>query len=205
MDNRERKRERRRKRLAKRAKPTGGTPPSEKPLSKRVPLRPDPTAVAACGDCTLCCDVLGIKVEEGERRLSEKSEDGSLPPNEPCRFCSKEDGCAIYEEPDRPEPCRSFECWWLQSQRTNLKMPVAQRPDYLGAVIVGNDDTGTVTFNVPVDRHGEWNIPGRMADLIRSLDSAGLAVFVACGDYQSAVSRAAVAMIERAQKKRNEG
>lgn len=190
MDKRAKKRERRRKRIAKR-RSAAPTKPSADPV-EGLPWKP-----ASCGDCTLCCDVLGIEVVVGERTLTSDGENRNLRPNEACRFCSTESGCEIYEEVDRPKACAEFECWWLQSQRTNSAMSEADRPDKLGAVITSSE---TVTFNVPINRHGDWN-RGRMRQVIDGLGSAGLPVFVACGDYRSAVSPAAAAMVAEARKR----
>jgi hypothetical protein len=72
-----------------------------------------------CGTCTACC----------EGWLREKKLD--MRPGQPCRHCTTQ-GCAIY--PDRPEePCRRFECGWLQEENT---FPDAMRPDRSGVIVL---------------------------------------------------------------------
>lgn len=55
-----------------------------------------------CGDCTLCCKMMGVK----------DLPTGDKPPHKWCEFCDKKKGCTIYDA--RPEMCRQFECVWLQ-------------------------------------------------------------------------------------------
>jgi len=204
-DRRARKELKRKRRM--RAGPGASTPPKERPLVKRVPerraqgaptVKVDPGGVAACGECTLCCKVLGIEIRGGERRLSDLTEDGNKPIDEWCLHCSQEHGCRIYEEDDKPIACADFECWWLQSQRTDMKMPLEERPDKVRGVLVSNPD-GVVTVNVSVEDHGAWR-RGKLSKMIGRLDRAGLVVFAACGDERYAVSDEAVKLVERGVK-----
>jgi hypothetical protein len=74
-----------------------------------------------CDPCTACCQGW---ITSKHIRMS---------PGEPCRHCTQQ-GCAIYE--DRPqEPCRSFECGWLQK---GSPLPDAMRPDRCGAIVAFN-------------------------------------------------------------------
>lgn len=57
-----------------------------------------PSVPRACGSCTLCCKVLGV------REIDKLS-------GEWCRHAVSKRGCAIYA--DRPETCRTFRCLWL--------------------------------------------------------------------------------------------
>jgi hypothetical protein len=52
----------------------------------------------SCGECTLCCKVMGI--EELEK-----------PAGSWCLHCQPGRGCLIYDK--RPTECRSFRCLWL--------------------------------------------------------------------------------------------
>jgi len=58
-----------------------------------------------CGDCTLCCKLLGV------RELAK-------PPMQWCQHCSIGVGCRIYER--RPNECRNFDCLWLLNQTQDL-------------------------------------------------------------------------------------
>lgn len=68
--------------------------------------RMEPSATPAlvpgrsCGTCSLCCKVLGIPEFES-------------PPGAWCRHVVQGRGCAIH--PDRPGPCRTFFCHWLEN------------------------------------------------------------------------------------------
>lgn len=78
-------------------------------------------AARNCFPCTACCQGW---ITSKRIRMS---------PGKPCRHCTAE-GCAIYEK--RPkEPCRTFECGWLQE---NSPLPDHWRPDRCGAIVVFN-------------------------------------------------------------------
>jgi len=159
-------------------------------------VKNDPTKVASCGGCTACCKVMGAKVEEGERRLSDSMEDGSKPPGEWCVHCALGGaGCTIYTEPDKPEVCDTFECWWLQSQRTDSPMAENLRPDKSRGIFVSQDDI--VTLNVDKAYWGNWR-KGILSQVILTLGRAGLPVFVVCGQDRYAVSPAAAQMVVKA-------
>lgn len=66
----------------------------------------------SCGDCSLCCKLLGIE------ELSKK-------PNTWCDHARP--GCKIYAT--RPHSCQVFECLWLQSPNA----PDEHRPDKIHA------------------------------------------------------------------------
>ena len=51
-----------------------------------------------CGDCGLCCKLMGVTALE-------------KPAGKWCRHFSKAGGCAVYA--DRPDDCRVFNCLWL--------------------------------------------------------------------------------------------
>jgi hypothetical protein len=74
-----------------------------------------------CFPCTACCQgwITSRRIE--------------MSPGKPCRHCTPK-GCAIYEK--RPqEPCRTFECGWLQN---NSPLPDPMRPDRCGAIVAFN-------------------------------------------------------------------
>lgn len=72
-----------------------------------------------CDSCTACC----------EGWLS--STTVKMSPGSPCQHCTAR-GCAIYES--RPqEPCRNFECAWLQQ---GSQLPDDFRPDVCGAIVM---------------------------------------------------------------------
>lgn len=74
-----------------------------------------------CGDCTLCCKVMGVAALE-------------KPGGVWCRH-RVPGGCGIYQ--DRPDACRAFECVWLMDE----EMPRKFRPD-LTKVVLDQDAQG---------------------------------------------------------------
>lgn len=76
-----------------------------------------------CGGCKQCCKTPYIK-------------ELNKPSHTVCRNCDSV-GCAIYKS--RPKSCKSFECNWLKSQRTEAPMAADLRPDKCGAMFT--DDT----------------------------------------------------------------
>ncbi len=103
-----------------------------------------------CGDCTLCCKLLAIPV------ISKKQ-------NEWCQHCSIGKGCGIYEE--RPQPCRDFECLWLQSD-----MPEEMRPDRIKAVFGGTKegDASVVYIDARTPDHWRHGMLGRVIERMRT-------------------------------------
>lgn len=69
-----------------------------------------------CGTCTACCRVFHI-------------EELKKPAGKWCDHCHVGVGCKIYEQ--RPEPCVSFKCLWLESQSRPDLQPLGDelRPD----------------------------------------------------------------------------
>jgi hypothetical protein len=76
---------------------------------------------AGCGDCSLCCTLMGVEMEPVKPAFIR------------CRHCGPL-GCAIYA--DRPDVCEGFMCAWLASQKLGgLQLPAWMRPDRVGVVI----------------------------------------------------------------------
>lgn len=78
--------------------------------------RPDIAEGKSCGDCGLCCKLIGVE---------------SL--NKPqfvwCKSYRKGAGCKIYE--DRPADCRAFICYWMHVPNLGEEW----RPDRAGFVM----------------------------------------------------------------------
>lgn len=75
----------------------------------------------SCGPCGMCCKVFAV-------------EELAKPMGVQCAHFAA--GCRIY--PDRPAPCRSFECVWLMDPQ----MPHRFRPDQT-RVVLDQDPDGT--------------------------------------------------------------
>ena len=71
----------------------------------------------ACGPCTLCCKVFGIR-----------DIDLIKPKDVWCPHATKGQGCGIYA--DRPASCREFTCLWLHGN-----MDASLRPDKIHGVL----------------------------------------------------------------------
>jgi len=69
-----------------------------------------------CGECTLCCTVLGV-------------DELFKPPGEECRHLDNKKRCLDYEE--RPKTCKEFDCAW----RLEFMVGDELRPDKIGVVV----------------------------------------------------------------------
>ena len=58
-------------------------------------------AVKSCGDCGLCCKLMGVTALE-------------KPAGKWCSHFTKNARCAVYD--DRPRDCRVFNCTWLLTE-----------------------------------------------------------------------------------------
>jgi hypothetical protein len=95
--------------------------------------RADAAPARECGDCSLCCKLLGI-------------EELGKPQGQWCPHCVKPNGCAIYDQ--RPQECRDFSCGWLESsslgpewQPSRCKIVLYVSED--GARMIAQVDLGT--------------------------------------------------------------
>ena len=76
----------------------------------------------ACGECSLCCQVL--EIEELKKSA------GTL-----CKDCLVGGGCGVYET--RPDVCREYECLWKGDRGLSPQM----RPDRVGTILMEDPDT----------------------------------------------------------------
>lgn len=86
-----------------------------------------------CGECTLCCKVLGVA-------------EIKKPPNVWCQHSATKKGCQIYN--DRPSSCKEFSCVWLLSPD---KMGDHLRPDKTHVVLASFDRPGATGLSAYVD------------------------------------------------------
>lgn len=73
--------------------------------------------MAECGECTLCCKLLGVAELD-------------KPPSRWCHHCTPGKGCNIYA--DRPPNCVDFECGWFANDGSP-----EHRPDRLHMIVTG--------------------------------------------------------------------
>ncbi len=105
----------------------------------------------ACGDCTMCCKIMGVNDPALKK-----------PPNQWCTHCQIGKGCGIYES--RPVDCRKFECLWLQTP----DMPDGLRPDKSKVVFWVTTDGKTVIAGVDPARPDAYKegMAGRLVDVM---------------------------------------
>jgi hypothetical protein len=94
-----------------------------------------PTPINACGECTLCCKVMGVA-------------ELAKPEGAWCSHCDIGTGCKIYET--RPGACRSFDCAW----RFDPTLGPEWRPDKARFVMMY--ELGGKRLTVRVDRPDAW-------------------------------------------------
>src|SRR5271157_3638928 len=69
-----------------------------------------------CGECTLCCSLLGVHALE-------------KPPLTDCKYCNIGKGCKIYKT--RPNECADFNCLWIIEE----KVPDSLKPSISHVVL----------------------------------------------------------------------
>src|SRR5215831_7728616 len=79
----------------------------------------EPAPGRSCGDCSLCCKVMGIAALD-------------KPEGVWCGHFARGVGCAIYA--DRPQECRAFVCQWL----VNANFGPEWKPNKCKMVLVGD-------------------------------------------------------------------
>ena len=124
----------------------------------------------SCGDCTLCCRLLGVPELE-------------KPAGTWCASCEVGCGCGRYD--DRPASCRNFECFWLMEDG----FPDELRPDRSG-VVIAFEDSDSVVLHVDPERPDALTRPaaeGLLPVLLRHYRR----VAVACGAERAVIERAA--------------
>lgn len=88
--------------------------------------------MTTCGSCTMCCKVLEI-------------EEISKPRGQWCPECKPGTGCTVYDQ--RPVPCRTFECLWLQMQAKGGWQP-RMRPDKVHVMFTVHPDQTSLIAHV---------------------------------------------------------
>ena len=113
-----------------------------------------------CGDCALCCKVLGVHSLDKPR-------------DRWCQHCTKR-ACKIYDE--RPDDCRAFDCAWLK--RSDI-LPDDFRPDRCGFVITSFHKADQV--EVHLDKTSA-RLDHRLPSAIRGFLEMGMTVLEVRGD-----------------------
>jgi uncharacterized protein len=120
-----------------------------------------------CGNCTLCCKLLGVQELD-------------KPPNKWCVLCDIGEGCSIY--PDRPRTCRDFECGYLLSN-----LPINFRPDKLHMVITGETADGSVLIHVDPHYPNAVNTANGQR-ILNMIHNSGKSAILVIGDKRKLLS-----------------
>jgi hypothetical protein len=121
-----------------------------------------------CGDCTLCCKVLGVEEGDFHKRKDQW-----------CAHATKRHGCGIYET--RPSKCRDFACLWLTGQFGRDE----HRPDKIHGVVTPTTDGKNWVI------HEDPGFPGHARAVLKRAITTWLDrgkefyVVVVCGDKRS--------------------
>jgi hypothetical protein len=100
-----------------------------------------------CGECTLCCRLIGI----------DKCDDGGpttfpfeKPADTNCKHCRPGHGCEIFGTELLPRLCKTYSCLWKDPQ----VLPEGWRPDKVNAVCHAEGSIhGRFVIRVIVDRY----------------------------------------------------
>ena len=95
------------------------------------------SAVKSCGDCSLCCKLMGIEAL-------------AKPAGQWCGHFRKGAGCGIYA--DRPPACVSFQCLWTGSEKLDDRW----RPDRAKFVMFTEQDGRRLTVVVDPAAPDAW-------------------------------------------------
>lgn len=112
-----------------------------------------------CDECTLCCKLLQIS-------------DVDSPLCKWCQHCVKGKGCSIYNV--RPEPCRKFECSWLQMKVVKKEL----RPDKCKVIFQRINDSVFIAL-----RHPDYEVKKIVKQQIASFVKEGFSVVLAKADW----------------------
>ncbi len=116
-----------------------------------------------CGECKLCCKLLGI-VELNK------------PPAKWCPHAAGR-GCGVYSV--RPESCRSFFCLWLQGVGPEDMKPSKSRVVF--ASITDHGDQKLFTVHVDAGYPNAWKKP-LIKRYLDHLVTTGAAIAIVCGE-----------------------
>lgn len=120
-----------------------------------------------CGNCTLCCKMLGVAELKKEQ-------------NKWCVHCKIHKGCMIYSE--RPESCRDFNCLWLMGI-----LPENLYPKDVGVVFGATTDGKRIV--VYADPYAPFSYRrGIVAETITKISEGGTDVIIVAGNEREVVT-----------------
>ncbi len=122
-----------------------------------------------CGECTLCCKLMGVP-------------ELKKPSAKWCVSCDQGKGCTVYEE--RPQSCRNFQCFWLMDET----FPDEFRPDRINALAAFNDVKDSCVLHVDPAKPRAMSSP-KVNALIDALLKSYAKVFVLSGKESALIQR----------------
>jgi hypothetical protein len=120
------------------------------PTAQEVGVRTEPKA---CGDCTVCCTVLGI------------GPNGKAP-GVTCSYARPGQGCGVH--PTRPDNCRAYQCIWTWAD----PLDITWRPDVAGFLLNPRPDPREVEVVVDPGNPNGWRREPYFAQLRQWSDPA---------------------------------
>jgi uncharacterized protein len=134
----------------------------------------DMEAVRPCGECTLCCKLIGIC----------KRDDGSFadfpfdkPAGTSCKHCHPGHGCEIFGTAQFPNVCKTYLCLW----KTLHSLPESFRPDKVNAICHWDQIMGHTVVRVIVEKDKPVSeIFSYWVD--RCVDELGITFLLQCED-----------------------
>lgn len=126
-------------------------------------------AERSCGECTLCCKLMGVP------ELKKQSAKW-------CISCDQGKGCSVYDT--RPQSCRNFQCFWLMDEN----FPDDFRPDRIHALAAFNDTDDSCVLHVDPAHPRVLSSPPVNA-LIDALHKVYPRVFVLSGKESALIQR----------------
>lgn len=121
-----------------------------------------------CGECNMCCKVLGIP------ELKKM-------PTKWCTHCDIGKGCTIYES--RPQSCVEFKCGWLINQEmgNGKHWSPELRPDKSKVVICPTTNPNVVSVITDIGSKHNWE-KGEIYERIKAIVDSGVKVCVGWDD-----------------------
>lgn len=123
----------------------------------------------SCGDCTLCCKLLGVRALDKQ-------------PFVYCSHCTVGTGCRVYQA--RPEECKDFNCMWLQEKideelkPNNCHVVLANLQDDLVKLGIELEDQRRVVVVYVDSDYPEAHKQGKMKDQLNQYLKDGIELVI---------------------------
>ena len=119
----------------------------------------------ACGECSLCCKLLGI--EEIDKQ-----------PGVWCRHCTPGAGCTIHEQASYPTDCGTYVCLWRQAKDEGNPLPDELRPDRCKVIVDAAKYERAHYVRCDVSSSNAWRNP-KILGILAQLQRMGSTIYLA--------------------------